>query len=89
MVGLFLFSILVLVCSLAIYKSSRLQICSSKQVFLKFGKFYREAPVLESLCNNVAASQVFSYEICKSFMSTFFTEHLQWLLLNLLKVYAC
>ena len=27
-------------------------------------------------------TQVFSYEICKIFKNTFFTEHLRWLLLN-------
>ena len=57
MVGFFLFSISVLVCSLIIYKSSRLQICSSKQIFLKLGKFQRKAPVLECLYNKVAGSQ--------------------------------
>ena len=53
----------------------------------KFPKFHRKTPVLESLFNKVASlketsTQVFSCELCKISKNTFFTEHLQWLLLN-------
>ena len=39
--------------------------------------------VLESLLNEEALTQVFSYEYCRIVKNIFFIEHLGWLLLNL------
>ena len=57
--------------------------CSSKSVFLTKQNrcSHRKAPVLESRYNIFAGlkktlSQFFSYKICESFKTPFFTEHL-------------
>ena len=44
---------------------------------------HRKTLVLESLFNKVAGLQVFSCEYCKIAKSSFFIEHLRWLLLQM------
>ena len=44
---------------------------------------HRKTLVLESLFNKVAGLQVFSCEYCKIVKSSFFIEHLRWLLLQM------
>ena len=59
----------------------------SKQMFLKFRRFYRKTPVLESLFNKDAGlkktqTQVLSCKFAKFLRTRTSTEHLRWLLLN-------
>ena len=49
----------------------------------KFCNVYRKTLVLESLFNKDAGLQVFSCEYCKTAKSSFLTEHLRWLLLQM------
>ena len=72
---------------LGLFRSSH-RACSVKKVFLKFRKFHRKTPVLESL---LITLQVFrpasllkrysntdiSYEISEIFKNTYFEEHLR------------
>ena len=55
---------------------------SSKQVFLKnFASFTGKHLCWSPLFITLTPTQVLSCEICEIFKSTFFTEHLRWLLL--------
>ena len=67
---------------------------------LKFHKFHRKIPVLESLFNKAAVLKTctllrrdsntgFFCEICETFKNTFFTEHLRWPLLKLNIYFSC
>ena len=40
-------------------------------------------------CWSLFLTQVFSYEFCKRFKNSFFTEHLQWLLLKIMNSSSC
>ena len=46
-------------------------------MFLKFHKFHKIAPVLESLFNKKTPTQVFSCQICEIFQKTYLEEHLR------------
>ena len=58
---------------------------SPSQMFFKtvLCNVHRKTLVLESLFNKVAGLQVFSCEYCKIVKSSFFIEHLRWLLLQM------
>ena len=72
------------------YRSNHRRCCVRKGVLRNFAKILRKIPVPDYLFNNVAGlrpqacnfikkealTQVFSCEFCKSFINTFFTEHI-------------
>ena len=60
------------------------QRCSVKKVFIEISEIHRKTPVPEPLyfyIKKESLAQVFSCEFCEISTSTFFTEHVQWLLL--------
>ena len=53
----------------------------------KLGKMHRKALFLvPPVCIFIEMRQVFSFEFCQSIKNTLFTEHLRWLLLNIVTV---
>ena len=64
------------------FQEAAARTCSVKKVFLKISQNTQKNTFCQSLFLNKVAGLMFSYEFCKIFKSTFFTEHLRWLLLD-------
>ena len=59
--------------------------CSVKKVFIEISEIHRKAPVPERFyfyIKKESLAQVFFCEFCEISTNTFFTEHVQWLLLH-------